>query len=122
MNFATIRETLKVQFQSDSCIHSGMCPRVLINNTLDLAQGILHLSTFSLLPGFPSGLAVKNLPSNAGDTDSIPGLGRSPGEANGNPLQYSCLENPMDIDRSLDIEAVVHIYGGILLSHKKECI
>ena len=33
---------------------------------------------------------------NAGDLGSIPGSGRSPGEANGNPLQYSCLENPMD--------------------------
>ena len=42
---------------------------------------------------------VKNLPANAGDirdTDSIPGLGRSPGGGHGNPLQYSCLENPMD--------------------------
>ena len=39
---------------------------------------------------------VKNLPANAGDVDSIPGSGRSPGEGNGNPLQYSCLENPMD--------------------------
>ena len=42
---------------------------------------------------------VKNLPANAGDTrdaGSIPGLERSPGEVNGNPLQYSCLENPMD--------------------------
>ena len=39
---------------------------------------------------------VKNLPANAGDSDSIPGLGRSPGEGNGNPLQYSCVENPMD--------------------------
>ena len=41
---------------------------------------------------------VKNLPASAGDTrdtGSIPGLGRSPGEGNGNPLQYSCLENPM---------------------------
>ena len=46
--------------------------------------------------GFPSGLAVKNLPANAGDAGSIPGLGRSPGEENGNPIQYSCLENPMD--------------------------
>ena len=46
--------------------------------------------------GFPSGLAVKNLPANAGDAGSIPGLGRSPGEGNGNPRQYSCLENPMD--------------------------
>ena len=44
-------------------------------------------------------LVVKNPPANAGDprvTGSIPGLGRSPGEGNGNPFQYSCLENPMD--------------------------
>jgi len=39
---------------------------------------------------------IKNLTANAGDTGSIPGSGRSPGEGNGNPLQYSCLENPMD--------------------------
>ena len=38
---------------------------------------------------------VKNLPAYAGDLGSIPGLGRSPGEGNGNSLQYSCLENPM---------------------------
>ena len=44
----------------------------------------------------PSGLAVKNLPANAGDANLILGSGRSPGEGNGNPLQYSCLENPMD--------------------------
>ena len=40
---------------------------------------------------------VKNLPANAGEDSSlIPGLGRSPGEGHGNPLQYSSLENPMD--------------------------
>ena len=39
---------------------------------------------------------VKNPPVNAEDVDSIPGLGRSPGEGNDNSLQYSCLENPMD--------------------------
>ena len=39
---------------------------------------------------------VKNLPANTGDTGSIPGSGRSPGEGNGNSLQYSCLGNPMD--------------------------
>ena len=39
---------------------------------------------------------VKKLPANAGDTGSIPGSGRSPGGGNGNLLQYSCLENPMD--------------------------
>ena len=50
--------------------------------------------------GFPSGSAVKNQPANVGDTagamGSIPGLGRSPGEGNGYPLQYPYLENPMD--------------------------
>ena len=45
----------------------------------------------------PGDSVVKNLPAKAGDADLIPGLGRrSPGERNGNPLQYSCLENPMD--------------------------
>ena len=39
---------------------------------------------------------VKNLPANAGDPGSIPGLGRSLGEGHGNPFQYSCLGNPMD--------------------------
>ena len=46
--------------------------------------------------GFPCGSEVKVSACNAGDLGSIPGLGRFPGEANGNPLQYSCLENPMD--------------------------
>ena len=47
-------------------------------------------------PRFPGGSEVKASASNAGDPGLIPGLGRSPGEGNGNPLQYSCLENPMD--------------------------
>ena len=46
--------------------------------------------------GFPGGSEVKASACNAGDLGSIPGLGRSPGEGNGNPLQYSCLKNPMD--------------------------
>ena len=45
--------------------------------------------------GFPGGSEVKASACNAGDLGSIPGSGRSPGEGNGNPLQYSCLENPM---------------------------
>ena len=44
---------------------------------------------------FPDSSVVKNLLANAGDAGSIPGLGRSSGKGNGNPLQYSCLENPM---------------------------
>ena len=49
-----------------------------------------------LFGGFPGGSDGKASACNAGDLGSIPGLGRSPGEGNGNPLQYSCLENPMD--------------------------
>ena len=44
----------------------------------------------------PGGSVVKNLPSNASDAYSIPGPGRPPGRGHGNPLQYSCLENPVD--------------------------
>ena len=46
--------------------------------------------------GFPSGSDSKESACNAGDAGLIPGSGRSPGEGNGNPLQFSCLENPMD--------------------------
>ena len=45
---------------------------------------------------FPGGLAIEQSSCNVGDLGSIPGLGRSPGEGNGYPLQYSCLENSMD--------------------------
>ena len=46
--------------------------------------------------GFPGGSEVKASAWNAGDLGSIPGSGRSPGEGNGNSLQFSCLENPME--------------------------
>ena len=49
-----------------------------------------------LSSGFPGGSVVKNLPTNAGESVSVPGFGRSPGKGNSNPLQYPCLENPMD--------------------------
>ena len=52
--------------------------------------------TSELTLGFPSGSDGKESACNAGDSGSIPGSGRAPGEGNGNPLQYSCLENPMD--------------------------
>ena len=48
---------------------------------------------YSVFPGFSSGSVVKNLPASTGDVGSIPGLERSPGEGNGNPLQYSGMEN-----------------------------
>ena len=52
--------------------------------------------TFGFFGGFPGGSDGEVSAYNVGDPGSIPGLGRSPGEENGNPLQNSCLENPMD--------------------------
>ena len=57
---------------------------------------MLVLVRSSQVQGFPGGSDVKNPPANAGDTGSVPDSERSPGEAHGNPLQYSCLGNPMD--------------------------
>ena len=62
------------------------CSSVCLNN----------ISLYTHATGFPGGSLVKNLPANAEDMDSIPGLARSSGEGNGNTLQYSCLEHPMD--------------------------
>ena len=56
---------------------------------------IFILNVYSTVD-FPCGSDGKASARNAGDPGSIPGLGRSPGEGNGNPLQYSCPENPMD--------------------------
>ena len=53
-------------------------------------------SKYEIIMGFPGGSVVKNSPTHAGDVGSIPGSGRVPGEGNGNPLQYSCLRNPID--------------------------
>ena len=57
---------------------------------------MLVLVRSSQVQGFPGGSEVKNPPANAGDTGSVPDSERSPGEGHGNPLQYSCLGNPMD--------------------------
>ena len=59
------------------------------NKVCESFTGLMNL-------GFPGCSVVKNPPANAGDTGSIPGSGISPEEGNGNPLQYSCLGNPMD--------------------------
>ena len=66
--------------------------------TLEL-QNEQHLISELVKPvgwDFPGGSVVKNLPANARDVGSVPGLGRSPGGGNGNPLQYSYLGNPID--------------------------
>ena len=62
--------------------------------------------TKNQIGGFPGGSDGKASACNVGDPCWIPGLGRSPGEANGNPLQHSCLENPMDGGAW---EATVHV-------------
>ena len=61
-----------------------------------IKPGSPALQADSLPSGFPGGSDSKASAYNVGDLSSIPGLGRSPGEGNGNPLQYSCLENLMD--------------------------
>ena len=61
------------------------------------AQLVAEVTQFhSITGGFPRGSVGKESACSAGHPGSIPGFRRSPGEGNGNPLQYSCLENPMD--------------------------
>ena len=76
-----------------------VCHEVL-NCSFNILTGtdflVLYDSVLDIFQDFPGGSAVKVSAWNAGDQGSIPGSGRSPGEGNGNPLQYSCLENPMD--------------------------
>ena len=78
----------------------GSTPPLHSHNTISISDlppkgtnicGDLHCTR-----GFPGGSVIKNLPANAGNTCSIPGSGRSPEGGNGNPLQHSCLGNPMD--------------------------
>ena len=59
-------------------------------------EAVIFLLFGYIILGFTGGSAGIESVCNAGDLGLIPGLGRSPGEGNGNPLQYSCLENPMD--------------------------
>ena len=71
-----------------------------VEKALDKIQHPFMIKPLQKVKGFPGGACGKDPhPANAGDirdVGSIPGLGRSPEEGNGNPLQYSCLENPMD--------------------------
>ena len=72
--------------------------KTLVRHAVSLNTGRLKLKIMAL-EASQVALAVKNPPANAGDlrdVGSIPGSGRSPGGRHGNPLQYSCLENPMD--------------------------
>ena len=68
----------------------------LCKENLTLKNCLLLTVVLLLTPGLPWWLSGKEFVDNAGDEGSIPGSGRFPGERNGNPLQYSCLENPTD--------------------------
>ena len=61
-----------------------------------MTLAFFKVSCFAVREGFPGSSAAKNPAASTGDAGSIPGSGRSPGGGHGNPLQYSCLENPMD--------------------------
>ena len=68
--------------------------RFLYIGSLKFESRICHI--LNKRSGFPHGSDSKESDCDVGDLGSIPGLGSSPGEGHGNPLQYSCLENPMD--------------------------
>ena len=80
---------LKLNIQKTEIMASGLITSWEIDG-----ETVKPVTDFIL--GGSSGLDGKASAYNAGDPGLIPGLGRSPGEGNGNPLQYSCLENPMD--------------------------
>ena len=71
------------------CVHMCMC-------VLSMSVYVCACVCIYVCMGFPDGSDGKESACNAADPDSISGLGRSPGEGNGNPLQYSCLENSME--------------------------
>ena len=98
------KSSVVLLFVSDSLRPHGLQPTRLLcpwdfpgENTGVGCHRLLRAFALAMCkPGFPGGSVVKNPPANAGDTGPIPGSGRSPGGVHGNPLQYSCLENPME--------------------------
>jgi len=101
-----LRNTIHYYFHSPWSLKVKFSPQITLPSfeTSLYGFGILGLSRFIIFVGilyrpclgFLGGLVMKNLPVNAGDMGSIPGSGRHPGGGNGNPLQYACLENPLD--------------------------
>ena len=88
----SLRASGAVPYLVGSCLKGRNIQSMLL---YAVVQFLLRFNLHLLL-GFPGGSVVKNLPANAEDADSIPGSGRSPGEKNGYPRQYSCLENSME--------------------------
>ena len=80
-------------------MHTGRATINFLNYILAYMSNMKNnccLASIRFAGGFPGGSMVKNLLTNAGHVGLISGSGRSPGEGNSNPLQYSCLGNPMD--------------------------
>ena len=97
---AVILEPKKIKSVTVFIVSPSICHEVMGPDAMIFLFGILSfkpafsLSSFTF--DFPGGSDSKASVYNVGDLGSIPGLGRSPGEGNGNPLQYYCLENPTD--------------------------
>ena len=93
-------ESVLLMFSSRSFIVSGLTFRSLIHFEFIFVYGVRKCSSFILFLASLVAQRLKRLPpmreTQVGSLGSTPGLGRSPGEGNGNPLQYSCLMNPMD--------------------------
>ena len=90
--------------QNEESAGYGLHNNVIVPNTTELytqeclREWVLYvcLPQLKIKRGFPDSSAGKESACNAGDLGLVPGLGKSPGERNGSPLQYSCLENSMD--------------------------
>ena len=76
--------------------HSDTLELTAYKYFLSMIKVTYKIYNFTIYMGFPGGSEAKASACNVGDLGSIPGSGRSPGEWNGTPLQYSCLKNPMD--------------------------
>ena len=102
MSLSRLQELVMNREAWRAAVHGVTRSQTWLSNWTKLilsAQEMKRLSYWSLIQAWDMAQLVKNLPANAGDardTCSIPESGRSPGECNGNPLQYSCLENSMD--------------------------
>ena len=93
--YKTVLVNYKCSKVEDS-IYENVCNRNAMDRSPEQLPSPFFKKELLDTMGFPGGSEGKASAYNAGDPGSIPGSGRSPGEGNGNPLQYSCLENPMD--------------------------